>query len=89
MIKPKCDKKDNLSIEYDKYIANREVLRISGTPVSTNIIDKILNELKQWSNSGLKSGVTRERPSIQASSYMILKSPSAILKLDIKTFEKN
>lgn len=51
-----------------EYIDNRHLLRILGYPVSKNIIDKILIELKNWSNSGLKSGATRERTSIQASS---------------------
>lgn len=68
--KPKGSINIDDEIKYRKveYSDNRHLLRIKGTPVTTNIIDKILIELKEWSNSGLKSGATRERPSIQASS---------------------
>ena len=76
------------SSTFETTASGRRLVRLQGKPISVSIRNKIFIALQQWSNSGLKSGTTRERPSIQASSYMILKSPAEVLKLGPKKFEK-
>ena len=76
------------SSTFETTASGRRLVRLQGKPISVGIRNKIFIALQQWSNSGLKSGTTRERPSIQASSYMILKSPAEVLKLGPKKFEK-
>ena len=76
------------SSTFETTASGRRLVRLQGKPISVGIRNKIFTALQQWSNSGLKSGTTRERPSIQASSYMILKSPAEVLKLGPKKFEK-
>ena len=76
------------STTFETTASGRRLVRLQGKPISVSIRNKIFTALQQWSNSGLKSGTTRERPSIQASSYMILKSPLEVLKLGPKKFEK-
>ena len=76
------------SSTFETTASGRRLVRLQGKPISVGIRNKIFVALQQWSNSGLKSGTTRERPSIQASSYMILKSPAEVLKLGPKKFEK-
>eukprot|EP00801_Mesodinium_rubrum_P003954 Mrub_03955.p1 GENE.Mrub_03955~~Mrub_03955.p1 ORF type:complete len:425 (+),score=36.29 Mrub_03955:54-1277(+) len=93
-----CYKEEGLAIsEFNEFsnsnlnlIANRHIIQTEGKSVRIDLINEILISLKNWANSGLKSGSMRERPSIKASSYMILKSPQSILELDSNNkFEKS
>lgn len=61
-------------------------IRIDGTPVSAAIREKIMKEIKSWSDAGKYSNAnhSRERPSVKASSYMILHSADQMLRLSAK-----
>lgn len=61
-------KMDGVNENINDYISNRKLLKVSGFPVNNDLLNKILNELKIWSDSGQKSGDNRERPSIKANS---------------------
>ena len=75
-------------VDIETTTSGRTLVRVQGTPVSAGIRAKILNVLREWSSTGLSSGSTRERPSIQASSYMILRSPAHMLQLGKKTIKE-
>lgn len=55
---------------------SREHIRISGTPVCLTACEAVYEALQRWSQGGTASGANRERPSINAESYMILRSPA-------------
>mmetsp|Transcript_2265 Transcript_2265/g.3347 ORF Transcript_2265/g.3347 Transcript_2265/m.3347 type:complete len:243 (+) Transcript_2265:266-994(+) len=58
----------------------RRVLRVDGIPVSRDVIDALLVELRAWKGDRRRGGSpnNRERPSIHAQSYMILRSPDVV-----------
>ena len=55
--------------------AQRKRVHADGVPVKQGLIDKILVELRAWTDETGKIAKNRERPSIKASNYMILRSP--------------
>lgn len=57
---------------------------LQGTPVSSYLIDKLLVELRAWTKETGKINKNRERPSIQANNYMILRAPK---DEDVKTHD--
>eukprot|EP00554_Chaetoceros_debilis_P007776 CAMPEP_0194077738 /NCGR_PEP_ID=MMETSP0149-20130528/4311_1 /TAXON_ID=122233 /ORGANISM="Chaetoceros debilis, Strain MM31A-1" /LENGTH=571 /DNA_ID=CAMNT_0038758853 /DNA_START=76 /DNA_END=1788 /DNA_ORIENTATION=- len=59
----------------DTGIAKRKRVHLEGTPVPQTKIDELLIELRGWTARTGKLNKNRERPSIQASNYMILRSP--------------
>lgn len=69
----------NVAVSVDKGIdagiARRKRVHLEGTPVPQNKIDDLLVELRGWTSRTGKVNKNRERPSIQASNYMILRSP--------------
>ncbi|KAL3808711.1 hypothetical protein ACHAXA_003790 [Cyclostephanos tholiformis] len=60
-------------------LGKRRVLRIDGEPVRDDLLRELLAELREWRGDvgrGGGSGSNRERPSICAECYMILRAPS-------------
>ena len=58
-------------------LGRRKIVRVSGVPVRQELLDEILLELNDWQGDGKRGGSSnnRERPSIRATSYMILRDP--------------
>ena len=54
--------------------SGRKLVRVSGTPVPVALLDELLMELRAWVGSAERN--RRERPSIQAQSYMVRPPPS-------------
>ena len=52
----------------------RKIIRVEGAPVTAPLLERLLTEMRSWSGSLTRN--RRERPSIKAESYMILRSPS-------------
>ena len=59
----------------DEGISLRKQVYLDGVPVEKTLIDALLVELKRWTNETGLCNKNRERPSIQADNYMILRSP--------------
>ena len=60
---------------YDSLVANRKTLQLYGSPVPEEKLQKLMTELQKWTaHTGLVNK-NRERPSIHASNYMILRKP--------------
>ena len=61
----------------DSGVGRRRTIRADGTPVSEEVIGKLLTELRDWRENGRRGGSSnnRERPSISARCYMILRAP--------------
>ena len=59
-------------------VAKRLIIRIDGTPVRQELLDLILKELRDWRYNPKRGGScnNRERPSIRANCYMILRKPN-------------
>ena len=55
--------------------AKRKRVYVDGVPVSEDIIHDLLVELRAWTDETGKISKNRERPSIRAKNYMILRSP--------------
>ena len=55
--------------------AKRKRVHVDGVPVSGNLINNLLVELRAWTDETGKTAKNRERPSIRAQNYMILRSP--------------
>ena len=55
--------------------AQRKRVYVDGAPVSQTLIDALLVELRAWTGETGKISKNRERPSINAQNYMILRSP--------------
>jgi len=75
------DVTSEITIDVNMALAKRKTLRLDGTPVSEDILHNILTELREWRGNKLRGGGTgqnRERPSIDAECYMILRAPSTI-----------
>ena len=65
----------NTAIDYDALVANRKALQIYGSLVPKDKLEKLMIELQKWTaHTGLVNK-NRERPSIHASNYMILRKP--------------
>jgi len=59
-------------------IGQRKIIRVDGVPVRQELLNEILEELKDWRHNGKRGGSSnnRERPSIKAECYMILRAPT-------------
>lgn len=68
----KCYEEEGLMDKYGN--AQRKRIYVEGTPVSENSIHKLLSLLRAWTDETGKVAKNRERPSIRASNYMILRS---------------
>jgi hypothetical protein len=74
--------KEPTTIDINMALAKRKTIRLDGTPVNNDdLLHNILTELRAWRGNihrGGGSGQNRERPSIDAECYMILRAPSII-----------
>ena len=59
-------------------VAKRRTIKIDGTPVRQQLLDSILIELRDWRYNSKRGGSisNRERPSINAKCYLILRAPN-------------
>ena len=79
----------NIDPDYDALIADRTTLQLHGAPVPQAKLDGLLEELKKWTSyTGLVNN-NRERPSIHASNYMILRRPKSREELASKEESRN
>jgi hypothetical protein len=58
----------------------RVVVKVSGAPVGEAVLAALRVQLRLWVGGAYSSGVNRERPTILAESYMILRSPAEFLR---------
>mmetsp|Transcript_5585 Transcript_5585/g.8560 ORF Transcript_5585/g.8560 Transcript_5585/m.8560 type:complete len:546 (-) Transcript_5585:70-1707(-) len=58
-------------------LGKRRIVNIDGAPVREELLQEILTELREWRGNGKRGGSSknRERPSIKAECYMILRAP--------------
>jgi hypothetical protein len=63
------------SINQNNGFANRKRIYVDGKPVCQELIDELLVELRSWTNETGLDCKNRERPSIDARNYMILRKP--------------
>ena len=73
------DSSTNMIIDYNGLIGNRKILYVDGIPVSSSKLDAIQIELHKWTKSTGLNNKNRERPSIYAKNYMILRKPIPML----------
>lgn len=69
------------TIDINMALAKRKTLRLDGTSVNEELLHNILAELREWRGNKRRGGgigQNRERPSIDAECYMILRAPSII-----------
>ncbi|KAL3781732.1 hypothetical protein ACHAW5_001714 [Stephanodiscus triporus] len=62
-------------------VGKRRILRIDGEPVRDELLREILTELREWRGDvgrGGGSGGSRERPSVRAECYMILRADCVV-----------
>jgi len=69
---------DDNTLVLNHGIANRPTIRIDGSPVRQELLDSLLKELQDWRYNNKRGGSTsnRERPSINAECYLILRAPN-------------
>ena len=79
----KCYAKEGLMDEITG-VAQRKRMYLEGTPVSSTLIESLLVELRAWTDETGKMNKNRERPSIKANNYMILRAPK---DEDVKTHD--
>ncbi|KAL7532208.1 hypothetical protein ACHAXR_004489, partial [Thalassiosira sp. AJA248-18] len=60
-------------------VGKRRIIKIDGIPVRMDLLDSILEELRDWRGNSKRGGSSnnRERPSIKAECYLILRAPTA------------
>ncbi len=63
--------------------AKRKRVYVDGTPVGQELIAALLVELRAWTEETGKIAKNRERPSIRAQNYMILRSPKFDEDIDL------
>lgn len=68
---------DEREDNYDALIAHRATLQLHGTPVPRDKLDRLLEELRKWTGYTGLVNKNRERPSIHAKNYMILRRPKS------------
>lgn len=74
----KSNATENSIFDYDTLVGNRKALQLYGSPVPEEKLQTLRIELKKWTaHTGLVNK-NRERPSIHASNYMILRKPIPI-----------
>eukprot|EP00978_Attheya_sp_CCMP212_P010277 scaffold24753_cov33-Attheya_sp.AAC.2 len=66
---------DGGSHDENEWMANRTQLYLDGIPVPQLKIDALMVELRKWTATTGLLNKNRERPSIQAKNYMILRKP--------------
>ena len=61
-------------------VGKRQIIKVDGTPVRKELLDDILTELQDWRFNNKRGGsnTNRERPSIKAQCYMILRAPKVV-----------
>mmetsp|Transcript_25487 Transcript_25487/g.48637 ORF Transcript_25487/g.48637 Transcript_25487/m.48637 type:complete len:564 (-) Transcript_25487:118-1809(-) len=61
-------------------IGKRHTIKIDGTPVREDLRNELLTELRDWRHNDKRGGSSnnRERPSINAKCYMILRAPAVV-----------
>lgn len=66
------------TLDLNHGIANRPTIKIDGVPVRQELLDLLLKELQDWRYNNKRGGSTsnRERPSIKAECYLILRAPN-------------
>lgn len=66
------------NVDLNLGVAKRPIIKLDGTPVRQDLLDSILKELRDWRYNSKRGGSTsnRERPSIQAECYLILRAPN-------------
>jgi len=65
---------------YARQGVERQIVRVDGVPVRATLIDQLIVELCNWVDR--QTNVQRERPSISAQHYMILRNPAACTRSD-------
>ena len=67
------------SNNFNEGVGKRHTIHVAGTPVSQSLLDELLAELRSWKGDRNRGGSLshRERPSIKARCYMILRAPDA------------
>lgn len=60
-------------------VGKRHIIHVDGAPVRQTLLDELLTELRSWKGDRNRGGSLshRERPSINARCYMILRAPDA------------
>eukprot|EP00536_Pseudo-nitzschia_multiseries_P014755 jgi/Psemu1/215862/e_gw1.765.23.1 len=76
--------KSDANCSYDGLIANRTTLQLHGTSVPQEKLNGLLDELKKWTSYTGLVNKNRERPSIRASNYMILRRPKSKEELELE-----
>ena len=68
----------NVPIDFNCGVAKRRTVKIDGAPVRQELLDSILIELRDWRYNSKRGGSSsnRERPSINAECYLILRAPN-------------
>ncbi|KAL7554152.1 hypothetical protein ACHAWF_017553, partial [Thalassiosira exigua] len=71
---------DTCGADLNEGVGKRRVIRLDGVPVREELLDEILAELRLWRYNGKRGGSSnnRERPSIQAKCYMIMRAPGTL-----------
>ncbi len=69
-----CYTKEGL-MDDETGLEKRQRMHVDGTPVSQTLIDELLIELRSWTKDTGLDNKNRERPSISARNYMILRRP--------------
>ena len=67
---------DSDIIDYDSLVANRKSFQLYGIPVPEDKLQALMTELQKWTAYTGLVNKNRERPSIDASNYMILRRPT-------------
>ena len=68
---------------YDSLLANRKTLQLYGSKVPEEKLERLMIELKKWTDHTGLINKNRERPSIHASNYMILRKPPPVNETEI------
>ena len=67
---------DSDIIDYDSLVANRKSFQLYGIPAPEDKLQALMTELQKWTAYTGLVNKNRERPSIDASNYMILRRPT-------------
>ncbi len=73
---------ESQTVNYDSLIANRKTLQLYGSKVPEEKLERLMVELKKWTDHTGLINKNRERPSIHASNYMILRKPPPMNEMD-------
>ena len=74
------DNNNSEDLDLNHGLGKRQIIKVDGTPVRKELLDEILNELRHWRFNNKRGGskTNRERPSIKADCYMILRAPKVV-----------